>query len=102
MKAVELDAAVGGRAVQYRELQGHETDKFLSYFKPCIIPQQGGMASGFKHSETNENEYEIRLFVCKGKHVVHVEEASPILFACSQLLFYITYACACTHTITFI
>ncbi|XP_010545405.1 PREDICTED: villin-5 isoform X2 [Tarenaya hassleriana] len=69
---VELDAALGGRAVQYREVQGHETEKFLSYFKPCIIPQEGGAASGFKHVEPEE--YQTRLYVCKGKHVVHVKE----------------------------
>ncbi|KAE8672078.1 Villin-4 [Hibiscus syriacus] len=70
VKTVELDAALGGRAVQYREVQGHETEKFLSYFKPCIIPQEGGVASGFKHVQ--EEEHKIRLFVCRGKHVVHV------------------------------
>ncbi|XVE79969.1 hypothetical protein DITRI_Ditri14bG0100200 [Diplodiscus trichospermus] len=72
VKTVELDAALGGRAVQYREVQGHETEKFLSYFKPCIIPQEGGVASGFKHVQ--EEEHKIRLFVCRGKHVVHVKE----------------------------
>ncbi|TKY54547.1 Villin-4 protein [Spatholobus suberectus] len=72
IKTVELDAALGGRAVQYREVQGHETEKFLSYFKPCIIPQEGGAASGFKHVEAEEHK--TRLFVCKGKHVVHVKE----------------------------
>ncbi|XP_057422444.1 villin-4-like [Lotus japonicus] len=72
IKTVELDAALGGRAVQYREVQGRETDKFLSYFKPCIIPQEGGAASGFKHVEAEEHK--ARLFVCKGKHVVHVKE----------------------------
>lgn len=75
-KAIELDAALGGRAVQYREVQGNETEKFLSYFKPCIIPQEGGAASGFKHREAEV--YQIRLYVCKGKHVVHVKEASQI------------------------
>ncbi|PKA58675.1 Villin-4 [Apostasia shenzhenica] len=74
IKTVELDAALGGRAVQYREVQGNETDKFLSYFKPCIIPQPGGVASGFKHTEVNEHEHKTRLYVCKGKHVVHVRE----------------------------
>uniref|UniRef100_A0A803MPP0 HP domain-containing protein n=1 Tax=Chenopodium quinoa TaxID=63459 RepID=A0A803MPP0_CHEQI len=70
VKTVELDAALGGRAVQYREVQGHETEKFLSYFKPCIIPLEGGVASGFKHHEAEE--YKSRLYVCRGKHVVHV------------------------------
>ncbi|XP_051148849.1 villin-4-like [Andrographis paniculata] len=72
IKTVELDAALGGRAVQYREVQGHETEKFLSYFKPCIMPQVGGIASGFKHVE--EEEHQTRLYVCKGKHVVRVKE----------------------------
>ncbi|KAK7265238.1 hypothetical protein RJT34_32855 [Clitoria ternatea] len=61
IKTVELDAALGGRAVQYREVHGHETAKFLSYFKPCIIPQEGGIASGFKHVEAEEHK--TRLFV---------------------------------------
>ncbi|GAV76012.1 Gelsolin domain-containing protein/VHP domain-containing protein, partial [Cephalotus follicularis] len=77
IKTVELDAALGGRAVQYREAQGHETEKFLSYFKPCIIPQEGGVSSGFKHAEAEEHQ--TRLFVCKGKHVVHVPFARSSL-----------------------
>ncbi|KAK9099863.1 hypothetical protein Scep_023293 [Stephania cephalantha] len=80
IKTVELDAALGGRAVQYREVQGHETEKFLSYFKPCIIPIEGGTSSGFKHVEAEEHK--IRMFVCKGKHVVHVKE---VPFARSSL-----------------
>lgn len=80
IKTVELDAALGGRAVQYREMQGHETEKFLSNFKPCIIPQEGGITSGFKHHEAEEHN--TRLFVCKGKHVVHVKE---VPFARSSL-----------------
>ncbi|XP_041019138.1 villin-4-like [Juglans microcarpa x Juglans regia] len=80
IKTVELDAALGGRAVQYREGQGHETEKFLSNFKPCIIPQEGGVSSGFKHAEAEEHK--TRLFVCKGKHVVHVKE---VPFARSSL-----------------
>lgn len=80
IKTVELDAALGGRAVQYREVQGHETEKFLSYFKPCIIPQEGGVSSGFNHVEAEEHI--TRLFVCKGKHVVQVKE---VPFARSSL-----------------
>ncbi|GAB2219123.1 hypothetical protein Droror1_Dr00006752 [Drosera rotundifolia] len=80
IKTIELDATLGGRAVQYREVQGHETEKFLSYFKPCIIPQEGGVASGFKHPEAEE--FKTRLYVCRGKHVVHVKE---VPFARSSL-----------------
>ncbi|XP_057488028.1 villin-2-like [Actinidia eriantha] len=72
IKTVELDAILGGRAVQHRELQGHESDRFLSYFKPCIIPLEGGVASGFKKPE--EEEFETRLYVCKGKRVVRLKQ----------------------------
>ncbi|XP_057467993.1 villin-2-like [Actinidia eriantha] len=72
IKTVELDAVLGGRAVQHRELQGHESDKFLSYFKPCILPLEGGVASGFKKPE--EEVFETRLYVCKGKRVVRLKQ----------------------------
>ncbi|KAL4341070.1 hypothetical protein GQ457_08G002370 [Hibiscus cannabinus] len=68
IKTIELDAALGGRAVQYREAQGNETDKLISLFKPCILPQEGEGASGFKHVE--ESEYTTRLFACRGKYAV--------------------------------
>ncbi|XP_059295758.1 villin-2-like isoform X1 [Lycium ferocissimum] len=72
IKTVELDAILGGRAVQHREIQGHESDKFLSYFKPCIIPLEGGVASGFKKPE--EEVFETRLYICKGKRVVRMKQ----------------------------
>ncbi|XP_074574968.1 villin-2-like [Curcuma longa] len=72
IKAVELDAVLGGRAVQHREPQGHESDKFLSYFKPCIIPLEGGFASGFRKPE--EEKFETRLYICRGKRVVRMKQ----------------------------
>lgn len=80
IKTVELDTVLGGRAVQHRELQGYESDKFLSYFKPCIIPLEGGIASGFKKPE--EEVFETQLYVCKGKRVVRLKQ---VPFARSSL-----------------
>lgn len=76
IKTVELDAILGGRAIQHRELQGYESDKFLSYFKPCIIPLEGGFASGFKKPE--EEKFETRLYICKGKRAIRVKQVVNI------------------------
>lgn len=72
IKSIELDAALGGRTVQYRELHGHETDKFLSYFKPCFIPLEGYMASG--DTRTDTTKLQPSLYLCKGRRVVHVKQ----------------------------
>ncbi|OEL31017.1 Villin-2, partial [Dichanthelium oligosanthes] len=80
IKTVELDAILGGRAIQHRELQSYESDKFLSYFKPCIIPLEGGFASGFKKPE--EEKFETRLYICRGKRAIRVKE---VPFARSSL-----------------
>ena len=100
---VELDAALGGRAVQYREVQGNETEKLLSYFRPCIMPQPGGVASGFNHVEVNAQEHVTRLYVCRGKYVVHVKEVS-YLNQCAFLFkvcSFLDYGCYFTNQVTF-
>lgn len=75
-KALELDAALGSCTVQYREVQGQETGKFLSYFRPCIIPLDGkySLRSGKSNGET----YKISMLTCKGDHVVRVKEVSYV------------------------
>ncbi|XP_061358502.1 villin-1 [Gastrolobium bilobum] len=70
-KALELDAALGSCSVQYREIQGQESHKFLSYFKPCFIPIEGVFTS--KQGNLN-GEYQVSLYTCKGDYVVHVKE----------------------------
>ncbi|KAJ0699838.1 putative villin/Gelsolin, ADF-H/Gelsolin-like domain superfamily [Helianthus annuus] len=72
MKAVELDVVLGSRAVQYRELQGHESSRFLSYFKPCLLPLEGGFSSGIKTPE--DENYETRLYTCEGKRVARLKQ----------------------------
>lgn len=73
-KTLELDAALGSQSVQYKEVQGQETRKFLSYFKPCIIPVEGVYSSG--QVKLKGPDYETRLLTCKGDRVVHVKEVS--------------------------
>lgn len=34
--AVQMDDYLGGKPIQYREVQGHESKTFLGYFKPAI------------------------------------------------------------------
>jgi len=62
-KTVELDDYLGGAPVQYREVQGSESEKFLSLF-PKLIIQKGGIDSGFKHVEAEH--YRHRLLHIKG------------------------------------
>ncbi|XP_020571122.1 villin-1 isoform X2 [Phalaenopsis equestris] len=71
-KALELDAALGSRAVHYKEVQGNETEKFLSYFKPCIIPIEGVFTSEIQ--DDGNGGYRVTLLACKGDHAIRVRE----------------------------
>lgn len=75
-KALELDFALGSCAVQYREVQGQETERFLSYFKPCIIPIEGFYSSAL--GQVEGGGYKVSLLTCKGDHVASVKEVSAL------------------------
>ncbi|KAJ7079736.1 actin regulatory protein [Mycena belliarum] len=47
-KTVELDDHLHGAPIQYREVQGFESTRFLSYF-PHFHSLRGGVATGFQH-----------------------------------------------------
>ncbi|XP_077347361.1 villin-1-like [Lithobates pipiens] len=69
----QLDEALGGSPIQHREVQGYESASFKSYFKNGVIYKKGGVASGFKHVETNM--YNIRrLLHVKGRKNVTATE----------------------------
>jgi len=71
-KTVELDDLLGGEPVQHREVQGHESDLFLGYFKNEIKILEGGVDSGFRHVEPEK--YTPRLLHLKGKKKVRVTQ----------------------------
>uniref|UniRef100_A0A8D0CG01 Scinderin n=1 Tax=Scleropages formosus TaxID=113540 RepID=A0A8D0CG01_SCLFO len=70
---VQMDDYLGGKPVQYRELQGFESTAFTSYFKGGITYKAGGVASGFQHVVTNDLSAQ-RLFHVKGRRVVRATE----------------------------
>jgi len=71
-KTVELDDLLGGAPVQHREVMGHESDLFLSYFKNQIKLLSGGVDTGFKI--VKPEEYKPRLLHLKGKKKIRVTQ----------------------------
>ncbi|XP_069771040.1 advillin [Narcine bancroftii] len=73
MYVIQLDDYLGGSPTQYRETQGYESPEFKSYFKSGIVYKKGGVASGFKHIETNVYNIQ-RLLHVKGKKNITATE----------------------------
>jgi len=71
-KTVELDTFLGGAPVQHREIEGHESELFLSYFtkQGGIRILEGGVETGFNH--VKPTEYKPRLLHLKGKKFVRI------------------------------
>ncbi|XP_022245088.1 villin-1-like [Limulus polyphemus] len=74
-KTVELDDFLGGSPVQHREVEGHESKQFLSYFRRGIRLLSGGVSSGLKHVDTS---HQPRLFHVKGKRRLVVRQINDI------------------------
>uniref|UniRef100_A0A8B9LPA9 Macrophage-capping protein n=1 Tax=Astyanax mexicanus TaxID=7994 RepID=A0A8B9LPA9_ASTMX len=70
---VQMDDYLGGKPVQYRELQGCESTAFTSYFKGGITYKTGGVSSGFQHVVTNDLSAQ-RLFHIKGRRTVRATQ----------------------------
>ncbi|EAW93646.1 scinderin, isoform CRA_b [Homo sapiens] len=70
---VQMDDYLGGKPVQNRELQGYESNDFVSYFKGGLKYKAGGVASGLNHVLTNDLTAK-RLLHVKGRRVVRATE----------------------------
>lgn len=76
-KTVELDDHLGERPVQYREVQGYESSKFLSYF-PRFLCLNGGVSTGFHHVSTPPPDDTKRLYrVISTNNRLLIREVSP-------------------------
>ncbi|TNN48705.1 Gelsolin [Liparis tanakae] len=106
---VQMDDFLGGKPIQYREVQGYESKTFLGYFKSGITYMKGGVASGFKHVVTNEVVVQ-RLLQVKGRRSVRATEVAVSwdsfnqgdcfildLGAVSHLQRIVVYRCYCVN-----
>ncbi|KAL0590175.1 hypothetical protein ABG067_001819 [Albugo candida] len=76
-KSVELDDALDGSPVEYRECQGRESPLFLSYFKEAgsLVYLPGGVSSGLVPvASVKDADKTSKLYQIKGKHVVRICE----------------------------
>ncbi|KAH9847944.1 fragmin60 [Lenzites betulinus] len=76
-KTVELDDHLGGKPVQYREIQSYESARLLSYF-PHFISLRGGVASGFHHvsappPDNTRRLYRINATQVPGRATAHLQ-----------------------------
>ncbi|TRY61821.1 hypothetical protein TCAL_04385 [Tigriopus californicus] len=74
-KSVELDDLLDGTPIQHREVQGHESGRFLSYFREGVRILQGGVATGLSHVVEDTTP---KLFAVKGKRQVVVTQKPKV------------------------
>ncbi|XP_001364175.1 macrophage-capping protein [Monodelphis domestica] len=73
--SVHLNSLLGERAVQHREVQGNESDRFMSYFPRGLQYQEGGVESAFHRAPTGAPSGSIqRLYQVKGKKNIRATE----------------------------
>ena len=71
-KTVELDDSLGGGPVQYREVQNHESKKFMEMFPKGVEYLSGGVDSGFK--KVDRDAYTKKLLQIKGKKNIRAQQ----------------------------
>lgn len=69
-KTVELDTFLDDKPVQHREVEGYESELFLTYFPKGVTVLEGGADSGFHHVKPEEYKPRLFHFSSKGRNVV--------------------------------
>uniref|UniRef100_A0A6Q2Z3Z7 Gelsolin n=1 Tax=Esox lucius TaxID=8010 RepID=A0A6Q2Z3Z7_ESOLU len=72
---IQMDDYLGCKPIQYREVQGCESQTFSGYFKIGLKYMKGGIASGFRHVVSKKMEMQ-RLLHVRGRHVVRATEVA--------------------------
>jgi len=73
-KTVELDTYLDDRAVQHREVEGHESPEFKEYFEKIVI-DDGGIDSGFNDVKDPDEQFAFKKMV---KHFIKKQETGQI------------------------
>ncbi|XP_077087992.1 gelsolin b [Siphateles boraxobius] len=76
---IQMDDFLGGKPIQYREVQGYESKTFVGYFKSGLKYMQGGVASGFKHIVSGAVNVK-RVLHVSGRRVIRAIEV-PVSWA---------------------
>ncbi|NWY05220.1 CAPG protein, partial [Nothoprocta ornata] len=73
--STQLNALLGERPVQHREVQGNESDTFMEYFPRGVQYQEGGVASAFRMARpAPASGARRRLYQVKGRRTVRASE----------------------------
>ncbi|XP_025901661.1 macrophage-capping protein isoform X2 [Nothoprocta perdicaria] len=73
--STQLNALLGERPVQHREVQGNESDTFMEYFPRGVQYQEGGVASAFRPARpAPASGARRRLYQVKGRRTVRASE----------------------------
>ncbi|KAL2091993.1 hypothetical protein ACEWY4_011791 [Coilia grayii] len=68
---MQMDDYLGGKPIQYREVQGYESKTFVGYFKSGLKYKTGGVASGFRIVDEEEVK---RVLHVRGRRIVRATE----------------------------
>uniref|UniRef100_A0A6J0UEY8 Macrophage-capping protein n=1 Tax=Pogona vitticeps TaxID=103695 RepID=A0A6J0UEY8_9SAUR len=73
--STHLNSFLKERPIQYREVQGNESDVFMGYFPHGIKYKEGGVESAFNKTQANQQPSPIRkLYQVKGKKNIRATE----------------------------